>query len=148
VNSAAPWFSPQEAEARVLHLQTKLHRWAKSDRGNRFHDVFNLVYDQATLQVAWQRVRANRGTRTAGVDSVTRNYVEQRVGVEPFLEDIHLSLTGGTYRPQPVREAMIPKPAGKFRRLGIATLRDRVVQMAFKLVLEPIFEPGQVRDLL
>lgn len=146
MNVAAPWFTPREAEARVLHVQTKLHKWAASDEGQVFHDLFNLVYDRATLQAAWQRVRANRGSRTAGVDSVTRSYVEQRVGVERFLEDIRSSLKDGTYRPQPVREARIPKAGGRFRRLGIATLRDRVVQMALKLVLEPIFEPDQYRS--
>lgn len=146
MNTAAPWFTPKEAEARVLHVQTKLHQWTSSDEAKVFHDLFNLVHDRATLQAAWQRVRANRGSRTAGVDSVTRSYVEQRIGVKRFLEEIRSSLKDGTYRPQPVREAKIPKSGGKVRRLGIATLRDRVVQMALKLVLEPIFEPDQYRS--
>jgi RNA-directed DNA polymerase len=96
--------------------------------------------------VAWQRVRTNRGSRTAGVDGLTRRDVEQRLGVERFLGDIRSSLKDGSYRPQPVRERTIPKSGGKLRRLGIPTLRDRVVQMALKLVLEPIFEPDQYRS--
>jgi RNA-directed DNA polymerase len=147
VNTAAPWLAPNEAEARVLHVQTKLHKWATSEQDKTFHDLFNLVCDPATLQVAWQRVRANRGSRTAGVDGRTRAYVEQQVGVARFLEELRGSLKDGTYRPQPVRERLIPKPgSGKKRRLGIATLRDRVVQMALKLVLEPIFEPDQYQS--
>lgn len=146
MNSAAPWPAAIEAEARVLQVQTKFHKWAASDPQQQFHDLFNLVADRATLVVAWRRVRANRGSRTAGVDGVTRRDVEQRVGVERFLDDIRTSLRDRTYRPQPVRERMIPKAGGKLRRLGIATLRDRVVQMALKLVLEPIFEPDQYRS--
>jgi RNA-directed DNA polymerase len=147
VNTVAPWLAPNEAEARVLHVQTKLHKWAAAQQDKTFHDLFNLVCDPATLQVAWQRVRANRGSRTAGVDGRTRAYVEQQVGVARFLEQLRGSLKDGTYRPQPVRERLIPKPgSGKKRRLGIATLRDRVVQMALKLVLEPIFEPDQYQS--
>ncbi|MCZ7663157.1 MAG: reverse transcriptase domain-containing protein [Thermoleophilia bacterium] len=146
MNTVAPWPSVLEAEARVLHVQTKFHKWAATDQTQQFHDLFNLVGDRATLVVAWQRIRTNRGSRTAGVDGITRRDVEQRVGVERFLDGIRLSLKDGSYRPQPVRERMIPKAGGKLRRLGIATLRDRVVQMALKLVLEPIFEPDQYRS--
>lgn len=146
MNTAAPWPTVVEAEARVLHVQTKFHKWATTDQTQQFHDLFNLVCDRATLVVAWQRVRTNRGSRTAGVDGITRRDVEQRVGVERFLDGIRSSVKDGSYRPQPVRERMIPKAGGKLRRLGIATLRDRVVQMALKLVLEPIFEPDQYRS--
>src|SRR5262249_44992435 len=106
-----------------------------------------LVCDQATLQVAWQRIRASRGSRTTGVDRMTRADVEVRIGLGRFLEQLRASLKDGSYRPQPVRERSIPKPGTrKVRRLGISTLRDRVVQMALKLVLEPIFEPDQYRS--
>jgi len=130
VNTGAPWLAPNEAEARVLHVQTKLHKWAASEQDKIFHDLFNLVFDPATLQVAWQRVRANRGSRTAGVDGRTRAYVEQQVGVARFLEELRGSLKDGTYRPQPVRERLIPKAGGKKRRLGIPTVPAycRVVQ--------------------
>jgi hypothetical protein len=67
VNTVAPLLTPDEAEARVLHVQTKLHKWASTDPDKQFRDLFNLVCDRTTLQVAWQRIRANRGSRTTGV---------------------------------------------------------------------------------
>ena len=140
VNTGASWPTPEEAEARVLHHQRKLHKWASTDTNKRFRDLWNLVCDPATLLVAWRRVRDNKGSRTAGVDGVTRHYVVHRVGVERFLEDIRSSLKNGTFKPLPVRERGIPKRGGKVRYLGISPLRDRVVQMALKLVAEPIFE--------
>lgn len=146
VNTAAPWPGPDDARARVLHVQTKLHRWAASEPTTQFRDLFNLVYDRTTLAEAWRRVRSNRGSRTAGIDGQTAAYVEKRLGVERFLEDIRFSLKAGTYRPQPVRQAPIPKGGGKVRYLGIPTLTDRVVQQALKLILEPIFEPDQYRS--
>ena len=100
-----------------------------------------MVCDRATLVVAWEQVASNRGARTAGVDAETRHAVERR-GVLPFLEDLRSSLKDGSFQPLPVREATIPKKGGKVRRLGIPTLRDRVAQMALKLVLEPVFEAG------
>ena len=108
---------------------------------SRFHDLWNLVCDPATLAVAWSRVSRNRGSRTAGVDAATRRHVEAR-GVEPFLIELREELRAGTFRPLPVRERPIAKRDGRKRRLGIPALRDRVGQMALKLVLEPIFETG------
>ena len=139
LNSITPWPSLEEARPRVLSHQRKLHRWASAEPARRFGDLFNLVCDQATLLVAWERVASNRGARTAGVDAETRFAVERR-GVQSFLEGIRSSLREGSFMPMPVREATIPKKGGKVRRLGIPTLRDRVVQMALKLVLEPLFE--------
>jgi len=140
VNTGAPWVEPEKAKARVLHLQRKLHKWATTDKHKRFCDLWNLICDPAVIQVAWLRVRDNKGSRTAGIDGTTRHYVEHHVGVGRFLEDIRSSLRSRSFRPLPVRERIIPKKSGKVRYLGIATLRDRVVQMALKLVLEPIFE--------
>ncbi|MDZ5447826.1 group II intron reverse transcriptase/maturase [Micromonospora sp. 4G57] len=143
MNSGAPqleWPLLGSAELRVQKIQAKLHRWATDDPDRRFHDVFNLVHDPAFLLVAWQRVRGNRGARSAGVDGHTAFFIEARRGVEPFLAEIRDQLKTQQFRPLPVRERMIPKPGGKRRRLGIATVRDRVVQAALKLVLEPIFE--------
>jgi RNA-directed DNA polymerase len=128
------------AERRVLDHQRKLHRWARTEPDKRFGDLFNLVCDQATLFMAWERVAGNRGARTAGVDAVTRRYVEEDIGVLPFLEELRSSLRDGTFTALPVRQVAIPKKSGKLRLLGIPTLRDRVAQMALKLVLEPIFE--------
>jgi RNA-directed DNA polymerase len=128
------------AERRVREIQTKLHRWATDDPDQQFHDLFNLVCDPAFLLVGWQRVRGNRGARAAGVDGDTAFVIEQRRGVDSFLAEIRDELKARQFRPLPVRERMIPKANGKQRRLGIATVRDRVVQAALKLVLEPIFE--------
>jgi RNA-directed DNA polymerase len=123
-------------------MQAKLHRWAAADPGRRFDDLFNLVYDPATLVVAFDRVAGNIGARTAGVDGLTVADVEQQLGVPGFLDDLRAQLKQGTFRPLPVRERTIPKPggSGKVRSLGIPTVADRVVQAALKLVLEPIFE--------
>ncbi|MEU6654046.1 reverse transcriptase domain-containing protein [Streptomyces sp. NPDC046900] len=128
------------AERRVLEIQTKLHRWAREDSHRRFDDLFNLVADPAFLLVAWVRVRGNKGARTAGVDGETAYYVETVRGVENFLDGLRNSIKDRSFCPLPVRERMIPKAGGKKRRLGIATVRDRVVQASLKLVLEPIFE--------
>jgi RNA-directed DNA polymerase len=140
VNTGAPSPDLAEARERVLHLQRKLHDWASADAERRFRDVWNLVCDPATLAVAWSRVSQNRGSRTAGIDAFTRYHVEQRLGVERFLTELRGELKAGRFRPSPVRERAIPKRGGALRYLGIPTLRDRVVQMALKLVLEPIFE--------
>ncbi len=96
--------------------------------------------DPAFLLVAWDRVRGNKGARTAGVDGQTVYYVETVRGVEGFLDELRSQLKDRSFRPLPVRERMIPKAGGKLRRLGIAAVRDRVVQASLKLVLEPIFE--------
>ncbi len=146
VNTAAPWPEPAQARARVLHVQAKLHKWAAGDQCKQFGDLFNLVHDPATLMVAWLRVRGNRGSRSAGADGVVCSYIEDHIGVEPFLRDLRARLKDGSYRPQPVRERAIPKKGGKVRRLGIPAVADRVAQMALKLVIEPIFEPGQYRS--
>lgn len=141
MNIGAPSEALKGAEVRVLGIQTKLHRWARDDRHEKFDDLFNLVADPAFLRVAWERVRGNRGARTAGVDGVTASSVVAAAGgVEAFLDGLRTALRDGSFRPLPVRERMIPKTGGKVRRLGIATITDRVVQASLKLVLEPIFE--------
>ncbi len=128
------------ARGRVLGIQAKLHRWARDDPHRRFDDVFNLVADPAFLLVAWDRVRHNKGARTAGVDGQSAYYVQAVVGVEAFLGRLRTSLKDRSFRPVPVRERLIPKAGGKQRRLGIATVTDRVVQASLTLVLEPILE--------
>jgi RNA-directed DNA polymerase len=138
VNTGAPWPSLEEAEPRVLAMQTKLHRWAVSDPDRRFDDLYNLVYDPAFLVVAWDRVRSNKGARSAGVDGIAPRSLEPGGG--EFLEGIREDLKARRFTPTRVRERMIPKASGKLRRLGIATATDRVVQAVLKLVLEPIFE--------
>jgi len=142
VNTGARLPGLDEATERVLHFQRKLHDWASMDTERRFQDLWNLVCDPATLLVAWSRVSANRGSRTAGVDSFTRSRVERELGTERFLAELRAELKEHRFRPAPVRERQIPKRDGNKRRLGIPTIKDRVVQMALKLVLEPIFESG------
>jgi RNA-directed DNA polymerase len=137
VNIGAPWPTMQDADARVLRMQTKLHQWARDDRARRFDDLFNLVCDPAFLAVAWRRVRGNKGKRSGGVDGVAPIEV---IDVAGLLEELREDLKAQRFTPLPARERMIPKAGGKLRRLGIATTRDRVAQAALKLVLEPIFE--------
>ena len=127
----------------VLDMQRKLYRWSAADAGKVFADLFNLVCDRRMIAVAWQKLSQNTGSQTPGTDRMTRRKVEERAGgVAAFLEEIRGELRNGTYIPQPVRQRLIPKPGkpGKFRPLGIPTLKDRLVQMTLKLVLEPIFE--------
>ena len=141
MNTGAPWPTAELAEARVLGIQAKLHRWAIDDPTRRFDDLFNLVCDPAFLLVGWRRVRGNMGARTAGVDGQTAAYIEWVRGEAAFLAELRADLKARRFAPLPVRERMIPKPGGrKRRRLGIPTVRDRVVQAALKLVLEPLFE--------
>ncbi|GAA0711451.1 reverse transcriptase domain-containing protein [Dactylosporangium roseum] len=127
---------------RVSEMQAKLHRWAAADPGRRFDDLFNFVYDPATLLVAFDRVAGNRGANTPGVDALTVALVEEHLGVPGFLDDLRARVKDGSFWPLPVRERAIPKPgeSGKVRKLGIPVIADRVVQAALKLVLEPIFE--------
>lgn len=127
----------------VLDMQRKLYRWSHAEPDKVFADLFNIVCDRRTLEVAWQKLSRNRGSGTPGTDGVTRNKVEKRPGgAVRFIEEIREELRSETYRPEPVRQRLIPKPGkpGKVRPLGIPTLKDRLVQMALKLVLEPIFE--------
>lgn len=140
MNTDASWPSLTEAHTRVLKIQTKLHQWAVDDAGRRFDDLFNLVADPAFLTVAWDRVRGNRGARSAGVDGVQPRSIVS--GEAAFLAGLRQALKSGEFEPLPVRQRMIPKANGKLRSLGIPTASDRVVQASVKLVLEPIFEAG------
>jgi RNA-directed DNA polymerase len=137
VNIGAPWPGLDEAGRRVLAMQTKLHRWAASDPGRVFDDLHNLVYDRSFLVVAWNTVRVNKGSRSAGVDGIIPSQI-----ADPgeWLTELQDDLKLRRFRPDRVRERMIPKRNGKLRRLGIPTAADRVVQASLKLVLEPIFE--------
>ena len=123
----------------VRGLQRRLWAAAKRSPERRFHALYDRIWRRDVLQEAWKRVRRNRGA--AGVDRQTLDEVEG-LGVERFLEAIHDELRAGTYRPSAVLRRYIPKADGRKRPLGIPTVRDRVVQMAAKLVLEPVFEAG------
>jgi len=122
---------------KVRHLQRRLWVAAKRSPTRRFHALYDRIYRDDVLWEAWKRVRRNRGA--AGLDAQSLGDVEQ-YGVERFIEELGAALRAGTYRPQAVLRRYIPKSDGKQRPLGIPTVRDRVVQMAAKLVLEPIFE--------
>ncbi len=137
---AVEWPGPDQAHFAVRRMQIKLHRWAGEDSSRRFGDLFNLVYDPAFLRDAWERVAANVGARTPGIDRATVARIETRIGVEAFLEHLRDLLRSGEFRPVEVRQVMIPKASGKLRKLGIPTVADRVVQASLKAVFEPIFE--------
>ena len=122
---------------KVRELQRRLCAAAKRARERRFHALYDHIWRSDVLLEAWKRVRKNRGA--AGIDGQSIRDVEQ-YGVERFLQELGAELQAGEYRPSVVRRRYIPKADGKKRPLGIPTVRDRVVQMAAKLVLEPIFE--------
>ena len=122
---------------KVRELQRKLYVCAKKSKTRRFHALYDRIYRSDVLWKAWHRVRGNKGA--AGVDEITRRSIEEQ-GIAQFLEGIEADLKAGRYRPSPVRRQYIDKGDGKQRPLGIPTVRDRVVQMATKIIIEPIFE--------
>jgi group II intron reverse transcriptase/maturase len=123
---------------RVRELQRTLYRAAKADPGRRFHALHDKVYRSDVLGRAWELVRANRGA--AGIDKQTIAEVEKH-GVAGLLDELAADLRAGCWRPLPARRVFIPKPGRDERRpLSIPTVRDRVVQAAVKIVIEPIFE--------
>ena len=127
----------QPSDDKVRQLQRQLWAAAKRAPGRRFHALYDHLWRDDILREAWKRVRRNRGA--AGVDRMTIGEVEQ-YGVQRFLAELGEVLRAGEYGAQVVRRVYISKADGRQRPLGIPTVRDRVVQMAAKLVLEPIFE--------
>jgi len=121
----------------IRRLQRKLYLKAKVEPAFRFYLLYDKISREDILRHAYDLARANRGA--PGVDGVTFASIEA-AGVEEWLAGLRKDVVAKTYRPKPVRRVMIPKPGGGERPLGIPTIRDRVVQTAAKLVLEPIFE--------
>jgi len=123
--------------SKIRELQIKLYRKAKNEPEYRFYMLYDKVYREDILLHAYERARANKGA--PGVDGQTFEKIEA-AGLEEWLTGISREMRGKTYQPQPVRRVMIPKPGGGERPLGIPTIRDRVIQTAVKLLIEPIFE--------
>jgi RNA-directed DNA polymerase len=134
--------SSQADKAWLLDIQRKLYTWSRANPDDAYRDLWNWVTDPRNLRLAWQRVSGNRGARSSGADNVTVQDIIRGPGVMSFVTKVRRELRSGGYRPRPVRRLMIPKPGkpGKFRPLGIPTVKDRVVQAAILQVLEPVFE--------
>jgi RNA-directed DNA polymerase len=136
--------SVRELTVREAKLPEKVRAWraklsakAKQQKRFRFYSLYGLISHPETLRAAWQQVRANGGA--AGVDGISLTQIE-RQGLEPWLEELERELRDKSYRCQAVRRVYIPKANGKLRPLGIPSIRDRVVQCAVLLIIEPIFE--------
>jgi len=126
-----------ETPDKIRSLQRKLYCKAKAEPAFRFYLLYDKICREDILRHAYALARANAGA--PGVDGVTFKQIDE-LGVEKWLASLREELVSKTYRPNPVRRATIPKPGGGERPLGIPTIRDRVVQTAAKIVLEPIFE--------
>ena len=122
----------------IRTLQRKLYVKAKQEPAYRFYALYDKLYRADILSHAWRLVLANKGS--PGIDGIDFATIEHGIGVDGYLLELGRELQGKTYRASPVRRVMIPKADGSMRPLGIPTIRDRVAQMALKLVMEPIFE--------
>lgn len=129
-------------EVWLLSVQRKLYQWSRTYPEDSYRDLWNWITDIRNLRCAWRKIALNKGRRTAGVDGMTVAGIRAAMGTELFVEQLRSDLKDGKYQPSPSRRKLIPKPGkpGKFRPLGIPTVRDRVVQCAVKNILEPIFE--------
>lgn len=125
-------------KGKVRQLQNTLYLASKGNPKRRFHALYDKVYREDVMRIAWIRVKANGGS--AGIDQETIDFIVREYGEERLIEECRQTLMNKTYRARPVRRQEIPKGDGKMRPLGIPTLRDRVIQMATKIVIEPIFE--------
>ncbi len=125
------------SKEKVRQLQNKLYQTAKKCSKRRFHALYDKVYRDDVLFEAWKRVKANQGS--SGIDGNSIEDIEV-YGIEKYLVEIQKELMLCEYNPKPVKRVMIPKSDGSERPLGIPTVRDRIVQMATKIAIEPVFE--------
>lgn len=126
-------------------LPPKVQRWrqklsckAKEQKRYRFYSLYDKIIEKETLTAAYRKARANDGA--PGTDGVTFVRIDEVIGEERFVDELHGELTAGQYKASPVRRVYIPKANGKLRPLGIPVIQDRVVQEAVLLIIEPIFE--------
>ena len=122
---------------KIQEFQRKLNQKAKADLKFRFYSLYDKTYRTDILEEAYRRVKANKGA--SGVDGVTIDDIESQ-GKAEYLAELQRELKEEQYKPKPVRRVYIPKANGKKRPLGIPTVKDRIVQTAFLIILEPIFE--------
>jgi RNA-directed DNA polymerase len=122
----------------VGEMQRKLSTWATQDKGMKFFDLYHLLHDETWLRLAHDYVKQNAGSITAGCDGINMNIFDDNL--ESNLQRIKEELKSETFKPDPVRQVYIPKPNGKTRPLGIPAIKDRIVQEALRMILEPIFE--------
>ena len=135
---ASPTPGVEDLDA-VRALQRALYRAAKADPGRRFHALYDKVHRRDVLERAWGQVRRNAGA--PGIDQLTIADVVERYGVDRLLDELATELREGRFKPLPARRVYIPKPGqDELRPLSIPAIRDRVVQAAVKIVLEPVFE--------
>src|SRR5712692_2333093 len=122
----------------VGEMQRKLSRWAEQDKNHLFYDLYHLLYDTNWLRLAHDYVAQNAGSITAGCDGITMQLFDENL--EENLLKLTEELRSERFEPQPVRRVYILKSNGKYRPLGIASIRDRIVQEALRMILEPIYE--------
>lgn len=122
----------------VGEMQRKLSLWATQDKEHRFFDLYHLLFDKDWLRLAHDYVAQNAGSKTAGCDGMTMRFFDQNI--EENLEKLAIELKTQTFEPMPVRRVHIPKSDGTVRPLGIHSVRDRIVQEAVRMILEPIYE--------
>ena len=123
---------------KVQRLRQKLSSKAKEQKRFRFYSLYDKIIDKETLKAAYRQVRANDGA--AGADGITLVRIDEGIGEERFVDELHMELKTRRYKASPVRRVYIPKANGKLRPLGIPVIKDRVVQAAVVLIIEPIFE--------
>lgn len=127
-----------DTKVKAQELQRTLYLAAKENPQRRFHALYDKVYRKDIMTEAWKRVKANQGS--AGIDRISTEYIVNEYGEERIIEEMIQALREGTYHPLPSRRKEIPKGDGKVRMLSIPAVRDRMVQMATKIVIEGIFE--------